>query len=138
METAIVLTRPAVLVIMHGSYLQGMETWNLAQFTFNLLGTDPTYKEWKPLSIFDDSFKIILHGSYLQGMETEEDVRLEFAKRDRTDPTYKEWKRGQEVQTVGIRCCCTDPTYKEWKPWLRFLASTNKKGTDPTYKEWKR
>ena len=76
--------------------------------------TDPTYKEWKPLTIYhhikiglrtDPTYKEwkrfsggigpnshYWHGSYLQGMETRGcDGAVSI--RARTDPTYKEWKR---------------------------------------------
>ena len=78
--------------------------------------TDPTYKEWKPFSLFPNmrgqSPTRILptrngnrfirfptkveerkHGSYLQGMETFAPCRSIVQRRaTNTDPTYKEWK----------------------------------------------
>ena len=61
---------PPVLKL-HGSYLQGMETYYTPLNVFvKPNSTDPTYKEWKhigaDLEINDD----LKHGSYLQGMET--------------------------------------------------------------------
>ena len=35
-----------------------------------MVGTDPTYKEWKPEQPETLSDTLIAHGSYLQGMET--------------------------------------------------------------------
>ena len=79
-----------------------------------MFGTDPTYKEWKPIGLtalrrvgvshgsylqgMETSFKrpyymvIVRHGSYLQGMETKTRGRYYHLITIRTDPTYKEWK----------------------------------------------
>ena len=35
------------------------------------IGTDPTYKEWKPIKAEPENDEDVEHGSYLQGMETE-------------------------------------------------------------------
>ena len=60
-----------------------------------VLRTDPTYKEWKPIG-----------GKVGCGMVL------------RTDPTYKEWKL-IETNSQDKLLLRTDPTYKEWK---RFPA----------------
>ena len=77
----------------HGSYLQGMETFQpylptVAIFPY----TDPTYKEWKQLTLRWLQHPHLQHGSYLQGMETSrgQSLRQNY---NHTDPTYKEWKQ---------------------------------------------
>ena len=107
-------------IILHGSYLQGMETkstptpaltssaarilptrnGNGALWIPKIVGlyfsTDPTYKEWKLHGdVIQRHVTMDGHGSYLQGMETvgllkNDDFRLVC-----TDPTYKEWKHGE-------------------------------------------
>ena len=57
---------------MHGSYLQGMETWYGGHRPVREICTDPTYKEWKP---------------YLLSLRSRDFTC--------TDPTYKEWKLNQ-------------------------------------------
>ena len=80
---------------LHGSYLQGMETFspspliqlfpparilptrngnlNTGQSIHDISfeSTDPTYKEWKPLKCDGKNHRASKHGSYLQGMETQ-------------------------------------------------------------------
>ena len=56
--------------IVHGSYLQGMETCEGLKNLFRVRG----------------------HGSYLQGMETRVRAPASPLRGLRTDPTYKEWK----------------------------------------------
>ena len=94
-----------------------METYlliGIAQLCIHL-GTDPTYKEWKPYYLARDFDKSRAHGSYLQGMETVYDIEV----------------------SGSFLFLSTDPTYKEWKHFLRVVVKRNKSSTDPTYKEWK-
>ena len=87
------------------------------------LGTDPTYKEWKPnFVLLDDKF-FIEHGSYLQGMET-----ILFVAPELYLSTHGSYLQGMETKKSGRRKALgelrTDPTYKEWKPRRTSGASS--------------
>ena len=99
--------------VMHGSYLQGMETIQPRNKLYVKTCTDPTYKEWKPH----------LHCTTLHSNSS-------------TDPTYKEWKQ-HTTTSPSKPTACTDPTYKEWKLFERVIPALQLPCTDPTYKEWK-
>ena len=121
--------------------------------------TDPTYKEWKPLSgLYRWQPIRWMHGSYLQGMETKLPLNHQNSHFG-TDPTYKEWKlyrlhlrhksvvarilptrngnksankRASEFSKARIL-----PTRNGNSASWRGVSYLTKQGTDPTYKEWK-
>ena len=150
------------------SYLQGMETSILSISSLqrrgalilptrdgnhfspiamerNFLSFDPTYKGWKPNSLF---LTIKIYSplwSYLQGMETDNLEGNHLGLGWGFDPTYKGWKRFcyalvnhlchqlwsylQGMETGGRRnystttTICFDPTYKGWKLMGRLQSS---------------
>ena len=144
------------------AYLQGMETEiAIGLGVTNHIGSQPTYKEWKPLRVFSErgardrqvpslptrngnlcTLLAIRHVSmrfpaYLQGMETEKADGLEMEVPLRSQPTYKEWKRVVWGGVYGLHVC-SQPTYKEWKQTsLQSRPPIHCPGSQPTYKEWK-
>ena len=147
--------------MLHGSYLQGMETKGLNALGIRSFSTDPTYKEWKLWALLQENVEQRRTDPTYKEWKPLELV-LHYPAPLRTDPTYKEWKPVLALKTVmpsnikarilptrngnaglvpgaGLEPARTDPTYKEWKPLcLNSLHIRLPYSTDPTYKEWKR
>ena len=148
-----------VEVELHGSYLQGMETFDAIHNWHRFYSTDPTYKEWKPGLSTCGSLQSRWHGSYLQGMETrhhmskigtQAEARIlptrngnqrSLPARCRETEQHGSYLQGMETRVGQGRheslYISTDPTYKEWKLAHPVAARPRREGcTDPTYKEW--
>ena len=98
--------------------------------------TDPTYKEWKHISLMLLIFSPPLHGSYLQGMET-----CNPAKEPYLDPKHGSYLQGMETMGAWFWGYLGDnarilPTRNgNHSPNCKTIFEFRR--TDPTYKEWK-
>ncbi len=113
-----------------------METLFRMDFTLDIIGSYPTYEEWKRVNSFTSKF--VISCSY---------------------PTYEEWKLYVPSAESRTTHCGSYPTYEEWKllfPSSSYSSSSvlilpmrNGNPTDlplnqvssgssyPTYEEWK-
>ena len=127
-----------LFLLMHGSYLQGMETKHRkVTKTYSRTCTDPTYKEWKLHPHLCPSVLGELHGSYLQGMETV--LLLSWLctnARARILPT----RNGNYICRAALSAVAA-PWHGSYLQGMETdvvsMGFRARNSTDPTYKEWK-